>query len=246
MNETRTLPQTGPARSTKPVTHASQFEYPAAVTLTRDEVRSCIEDTGVIPSVSEGSKEDALFVADALVEAGIPIVEISMNAPEAIEIISHLVKHAPTTIVGGRSVRNVDAARQCLDAGARFLATDGMIPGVVEFAGKEKIVAVQGALTLTEVIAAWDGGADFVRVFPCYSVGGHNYIRTLRAAVPQARLMAAGGVNQLTALNYILAGATALGVGKELIPTEAVLLRQTRRIQELARRFLTAVDNGRE
>jgi 2-dehydro-3-deoxyphosphogluconate aldolase / (4S)-4-hydroxy-2-oxoglutarate aldolase len=154
MNETRTLPQTGTVRSTKPVTHGTQFEYPAAATLTKDEVRSCIVDTGVIPSVSEGSKEDALFVADALVEAGIPIVEISMNAPEAIEIISHVVKHAPTTIVGGGSVRNADTARKCLDAGARFLATDGLIPGVVEFASKEKLVTVTGALTLTEVIAA--------------------------------------------------------------------------------------------
>lgn len=246
MSEQRILTQTGVVRNTKPVIHDTQFGYPAAAMLTKNEVRSCIEDTGIVPFVSEGSKEDALFVADALVEAGIPIVEISMNAPEAIDIISHVAKHAPTTIVGGGSVRNVDAARKCLDAGARFLATDGEIPGVVEFAGKEKIVVVPGALTLTEVIAAWDGGADFVRVFPCYSVGGHNYIRTLRGALPQARLIAAGGVNQLTALNYILAGATALSVGKELIPTEAVVLRQTRRIQELARRFLTAVDNGRE
>jgi 2-dehydro-3-deoxyphosphogluconate aldolase/(4S)-4-hydroxy-2-oxoglutarate aldolase len=245
MSESRILTQTGVVRSTKPVIHGTQFEYPAAATLTRDEVRSCVEDTGIIPSVNEGSKEDALFVADALLEAGIPIVEISMNAPEAIDLIFHLVKHAPTTIVGGGSVRNADTARKCLDAGARFLATDGQVPGVVEFACKEKIVVVPGALTLTEVIAAWDGGGDFVRVIPCYAVGGHNYIRTLKAAVPQARLIAAGGVNQLTASNYILAGATALSVGKELIPTEAVLLRQTRRIQELARRFLTAVDNGR-
>jgi 2-dehydro-3-deoxyphosphogluconate aldolase/(4S)-4-hydroxy-2-oxoglutarate aldolase len=107
-------------------------------------------------------------------------------------------------------------------------------------------VAVLGALTLTEVIAAWDAGADFVRVMPCSAVGGHNYIRTLRAAIPQARLIAAGGVNQLTALNYMIAGSAALGLGKELIPTEAIELRQGRRIQELARRFLTAIDNGRE
>ena len=246
MSDTRIAVETQAARDTWRVTHASQFEYPAAVTLTRDEVCSCIEDTGIIPSVNAASAEDALFVAEALVEAGIPIVEISMNAPEAIRVVSHLVKHAPTMIVGGGSVRNAETARKCLDAGAKFLSTDGLISEVMEVAVKGNLVVVEGALTLTEVIAAWDAGADFVKVVPCYAVGGHNYIRTLKAAVPQARLVAAGGVNQLTALNYVMAGVAALSVGKELIPTEAIQLRQTRRIQELARRFLTAVDNGRE
>jgi len=224
---------------------ATQFEYPSAATLTKDEVCACIEDTGLIPSVNEGSVEDALFVADTLLEAGIPVLEISMNAPGAIDILSHVVRQAPATIVGGGSLRNSDAARKCLDAGAKFLATDGMIAGVVELAAKENLVTVLGALTLTEVISAWDAGADFVKVVPCYAVGGHKYIQTLKAAVPQVRLIAAGGVNQLTALNYVMAGVAALSVGKELIPTEAIQLRQTRRIQELARRFLTAVDNGR-
>jgi 2-dehydro-3-deoxyphosphogluconate aldolase / (4S)-4-hydroxy-2-oxoglutarate aldolase len=225
---------------------ATQFEYPSAATLTKGEVCACIEDTGLIPAVNEASMEDALFVADALLQAGVPILEISMNAPGAIDIISHVVKHAPATIVGVGSIRNADVARKCLDAGAKFLATDGLISGVVELAASQQIVTVLGALTLTEVISAWDAGADFVKVVPCYAVGGHNYIRTLKTALPQARLIASGGVNQVTAQNYILAGAIGLSVGKELIPTEAILLRQTRRIQELARRFLTAVDNGRE
>jgi 2-dehydro-3-deoxyphosphogluconate aldolase/(4S)-4-hydroxy-2-oxoglutarate aldolase len=246
MSEARTLVQANPTRSTRRVMNATQFQYPYAATLTKNEVCTCIEDTGLIPAVNEVSIEDALFVADTLLDAGIPVLEISMNAPDAIEIISHVVKHAPATIVGGGSLRNAEAARKCLDAGAKFLATDGLIAGVVELAAREKIVAVQGALTLTEVISAWDAGADFVKVVPCYAVGGPNYIRTLKAALLQARLIAAGGVNQVTAQNYIAAGAIGLSVGKELIPTEAIVLRQSRRIQELARRFLTAVDNGRE
>jgi 2-dehydro-3-deoxyphosphogluconate aldolase/(4S)-4-hydroxy-2-oxoglutarate aldolase len=245
MRETRIAVEADQAHSAERVLHSTQFEYPAAATLTRNEVCACIEDTGVIPTLSAASTEDALYVADTLIEAGIPIVEISMNAPEAIDIVSHLVKHAPTMIVGGGSIRNSDTAHKCLDAGAKFLATDGLINGVVEFAGKEKIATIAGALTLTEVIAGWDSGSDFVKVVPCYAVGGHNYIRTLKSAVPQARLIAAGGVNQLTALNYIMAGVAAMSVGNELIPTEAIALRQTRRIQELARRFLAAVDNGR-
>ena len=245
MNETPTEVQADTVRKAERFSQGSQFEYPVAATLTKDQVSACIADTGIIPSVSEVSEEDALFLAEALLGAGIPIIEISMNLPDALDIVAHLGKHAPTVIVGVGNVRNAALARKCLDAGAKFLSTDGLIPGVVEIAAKEKYVAILGALTLTEIIAAWDAGADFVRVMPCSAVGGHNYIRTLRAAIPQARLIAAGGVNQLTALNYMIAGSAALGLGKELIPTEAIELRQGRRIQELARRFLTAVDNGR-
>jgi 2-dehydro-3-deoxyphosphogluconate aldolase / (4S)-4-hydroxy-2-oxoglutarate aldolase len=246
VSDVRIAAQADATRSTKRVMDATQFEYPAAATLSKREICACIEDTGIIPAVNEGSAEDALFVADTLLDAGIPILEISMNAPNAIDILSHVVKHAPAAIVGAGSLRKADVARKCLDAGAKFLATDGWITGVVELAAKEQIVTIQGALTLTEVILAWEAGADFVKVVPCYAVGGHNYIRTLKVALPQARLIAAGGVNQVTAQNYVVAGAIGLSVGKELIPTEAVALRQSRRIQELARRFLTAVDNGRE
>lgn len=234
-----------PAQGLNQTIDASQFAYRAAPTLTKDTVCAYIEDTGIIPSVRAASTEESVFVADALIEAGIPIIEISMNEPGAIAVVSHMVKHFPTVIVGAGSVRNVDTARRCLDAGAKFLCTDGLIPGVVDVAVREKMTVVLGALTLTEVIAAWDEGADFVKVVPCYAVGGHNYIRTLKAALPQARLIAAGGVNQLTALNYIMAGVAALSIGDELVPTEAIALRQTRRIQELARRFLAAVNNGR-
>jgi 2-dehydro-3-deoxyphosphogluconate aldolase/(4S)-4-hydroxy-2-oxoglutarate aldolase len=188
--------------------------------------------------------KDAVFLAEALTQGGIPIMEVSLNSPDAIEIVAHLTKHATTTIIGVGSVRNVEMARKCLDAGARFVATDGIIPGVTEFVAKRNVATIQGALTLTEVISACDAGSDFVKIVPCYAVGGPNYIRTLKATVPQARLIAAGGVNQLTALKYVTAGAL-LSIGRELIPAEAVAMRQARRIQELARRFLTAVDKGR-
>jgi 2-dehydro-3-deoxyphosphogluconate aldolase/(4S)-4-hydroxy-2-oxoglutarate aldolase len=112
-------------------------------------------------------------------------------------------------------------------------------------AAKEEIVVFPGALTPTEIIAAWKAGSDFVKVVPCDAMGGPSYIRSLKTALPQVRLIAAGGVNRLTAFNYIAAGATALGLGKELIPREAIRLRQSQRIQELARRFLTSVGDGR-
>jgi 2-dehydro-3-deoxyphosphogluconate aldolase / (4S)-4-hydroxy-2-oxoglutarate aldolase len=245
MNESKIVVQHTATGATEKVGRASPFQYPIAATLEKHEVRSCIEDTGIVPSVAVASIEDAEFVAESLTEGGIPIVEIRLNSPDALEIVSALVKQATTTIVGVGGVRNVEVARKCVDAGARFLATDGMIPGVVEFAAKQNLVAIQGVLTLTEVISAWEAGVDFVKVVPCYAVGGHNYIQTLKDTVPQARLIAAGGVNQLTAEKYVMAGAIALNVGQELIPMEAVQLRHSRRIQELARRFLAAVDKGR-
>jgi 2-keto-3-deoxy-6-phosphogluconate aldolase len=132
-----------------------------------------------------------------------------------------------------------------LGAGAKFLTSDGLVLPVVEFSAKENVVVFPGAFTPTEIIAARNAGSDFVKVVPCDAAGGDTYIRSLRAALPDVPLIAAGGITQLTAFNVISAGATALGVGRDLIPAEAVRLRQAGRIQELARRFLSFVDTGR-
>jgi 2-dehydro-3-deoxyphosphogluconate aldolase/(4S)-4-hydroxy-2-oxoglutarate aldolase len=116
----------------------------------------------------------------------------------------------------------------------------------VEFAGKEGILVLPGALTPTEIVNAWRAGADFVKVFPCAEMGGERYIKALKTALPQIPLIAAGGVNQQTAAGYILAGASAIGVGTELIPTEAMERRQSKRIRELALRFAGFVKEARE
>jgi len=221
------------------------FEASAGATMTKEEIRSRIEEIGVVPAVRVTSEEDALFVTESLAQAGIPIVEIAMNMPGALHVLSHVVKHAPNTIVGGGSITDVAMAQQCLDAGAKFLTSDGLILSVVEFSAKENVVVFPGAFTPTEIIAARNAGSDFVKVVPCDAAGGDTYIRSLKAALPDVPLIAAGGITQLTAFNVVSAGATALGVGRDLIPAEAVRLRQAGRIQELARRFLNFVDRGR-
>jgi 2-dehydro-3-deoxyphosphogluconate aldolase / (4S)-4-hydroxy-2-oxoglutarate aldolase len=212
---------------------------------TREQVRFRIEQIGVIPAIQVASAEAVLFAAEAVTRAGIPVLEISMKIPGAIGIISELVKRAPKMIVGAGSISNANAARRCLDQGAKFLTSYGLLTDVVELAAKESVVVIPGALTPTEIIAAWNAGSDFVKVYPCDLVGGHHYIRSLKVALPEARLIAAGGVNQLTALELIVAGAAALSVSEELFPEEAIWLRQGRRVQELARRFLNFVDKGR-
>src|ERR1700730_16667393 len=211
----------------------------------KEEVHARIEEIGVVPAVRVSSAEEARFAAEAVSRGGIPIVEIAMTVPGAMEVISSLRKNIPDMLVGAGSVLDVETARRCLDAGAQFLTTDGLDLEIVEFAVKQHVVVFPGTLTPTEVIIAWKAGSDFVKVVPCAQLGGESYIRALRGPFPQVPLIAAGGVNQLTALNFILAGATALGVGRELIPNEALRMRQSDRIHELARRFVSFVNNGR-
>ena len=213
--------------------------------MNKKEVRSRIEEVGIIPAVRAFSPEDALFAAEAVSRGGIPIVEVPLTVPEPYKVISHLVQNAPDVIVGAGSVLDVETARRCLDAGAQFLTSDGLDPETVKFAVKTDAVVIPGTLTPTDVIAALKLGSDFVKVVPCGQVGGDSYIRALKAMFPNVPLIAAGGVNQQTASNYILAGAVALGIGAELIPREAIRLRQPDRIAELARRFTGFVNNAR-
>jgi len=211
----------------------------------REEVRARLEEIGIIPVVRVSSTEEARFAAEAVASGGIPIVEITMTMPGAGEVISDLIRSAPEIIVGAGSVLDTEMARFCVDAGAKFLTSEGFDAEVVEFAGKEGVVVLPGALTPTEVITAWKADADFVKVFPCAQLGGESYIRALKAALPEVPLVAAGGVNQLTAGNLILAGAAALGVGRELIPKEAIQQRRAGWVRELAQRFLGHVKNAR-
>lgn len=213
--------------------------------MNRKAVRSRLREVGIIPSVRVPSAEDARFAADTVADGGIPVAEISLNIPGAIQVIAALSKDAPDMVVGAGSVLDVEMARRCVDAGAKFLTTDGLIPEIVEYANVEDIVVLPGALTPTEVVAAWRTGSDFVKVMPCAALGGEQYIKALKTPLAQVPLVAAGGVNQQSAPGYLAAGATALGIGQALFPWEAVALRQANRIRELARRFRNFVEISR-
>jgi len=213
--------------------------------LTKSQVCERIRELGVLPAVRVASAEDAQYAAETVARGGIPLVEITLTIPGAIPLITSLVHKHPKMIVGAGTVLDVETARQSVDAGAHFLTSPGLSLPVMEFAVKQQIAVLPGALSPTEVVTAWQAGADFVKVFPCALVGGAVYIRALRAPMPQIPLMAAGGVTQQTAGDYILAGASAIGVGGELIPAEAIARRQAKRIHELARRFLGFVKEAR-
>ncbi len=211
----------------------------------KEEVRAKIEEVGIVPGVRTSSAAEARFAAETVAIAGIPIVEITMTVPGAIEVIRDLANNAPDVIVGAGTVLDIETARLCLKAGASFLTSPGLDLEIVRFARQEDVLMMAGALTPTEVIAAWKAGSDFVKIFPCAQVGGDTYIKALKGPFPQVSLIAAGGVNQQTAAGFILAGATALGIGGELIPRAAIELRQPERIRELARRFLNSVRTAR-
>src|ERR1700732_4113064 len=210
----------------------------------RTEVCDRIKELGIVPAIRVCSAEDAHFAADSVAKGGIPIVEITMTVPEAVELISHLVSHHHKMIVGAGTVLDTETARRCIDAGASFLTAPGFDLAIVEFAAKANITVFPGALTPTEVVTAWRCGSDFVKVFPC-GVAGPKYSKALKTALPQIPLIAAGGVTQQTAGNFILAGATAIGVGTDLIPSQAIQLRDATRIRELAHRFLGFVGDAR-
>jgi 2-dehydro-3-deoxyphosphogluconate aldolase/(4S)-4-hydroxy-2-oxoglutarate aldolase len=172
------------------------------------------------------------------------LLSASLTVPDAHKVFSHLVQNAPDVIVGAGGISDVETARRCLDNGAKFLTSDGLHPEMVNFALKEGAVVIPGTLTPSEVLSAWKMGPDF-KVVPCAPVGGDSYIRALKAMFPNVPLIAAGGVNQQTASSFISAGAVALGIGAELIPSEAVRMRQPDRIAELARRFIGFVSSAR-
>ncbi len=211
----------------------------------KEDVLARIEEIGILPAVRVSTAEDARFAAEAVYRAGIPIAEITMTTPGAMEVISTLARDFPEMVVGAGTVLDADTARRCLGAGARFLTSTGLDLSVVEVGVKGGVVTLPGALTPTEIITAWKAGADFVKVFPCAQLGGDSYIRSLKAALPQVKLIAGGGVKQQTAGHYITAGAAAIGIGKELITHEAVRLRKAEWILELAHRFLNIVQGAR-
>jgi 2-dehydro-3-deoxyphosphogluconate aldolase / (4S)-4-hydroxy-2-oxoglutarate aldolase len=215
--------------------------------MTREQVRARVLEVGIIPVVRAGSAKQAIAAAVAVAAGGISIVEVTMTVPGALDAITQLVKTlGKEVIVGAGTVLDVDAARQCFDAGAEFLVSPGLDLGTVKAANQAGRLIMAGALTPTEVITAWKGGADFVKVFPASAVGGASYLKALRGPLPQIPLVPTGGVNLNTAADFLKAGASALGIGGELVLAAALTSGNVAQITELARRYVEIVQQVRE
>src|SRR5271154_3995337 len=145
-----------------------------------EEVRARIHEIGIIPGIRTASGQDAHFAADAVSSGGIPIVEITMTIPGAIDTIPYLAHHIPNVLIGAGTVLDTETARKCLDAGAGFLTGPCLDASVIDLAKKQNVVMIAGALKPTEVFTAWRAGADFIKVFPCSQMGGEPYIKALK------------------------------------------------------------------
>jgi len=214
--------------------------------MTKEEVRARIAELAIVPAVRAANAEDALFAAEAVSRGGLPIVELTMTVPDATGLIAHLVKKHPHMVVGAGTVLDLETARACLAAGAKFITSPGLDLEIVEFAVKEGVTVMPGVLTPSEIISAVKAGADFVKIFPCSQLGGVDYLHALKAPFPHVSFIAAGGVNQQSAGKYLAAGATAVGIGADLVPPRAIVTREADWIEELARRYVQTVKHLRQ
>src|SRR5580693_1498968 len=212
----------------------------------KEQVAKRIIEIGIVPVVRATSAEKAMLAAEAVCRGGIPIVEVTMTVPRAIEAISYLAKKlGDDVLIGAGTVLDAETAERCVSAGAEFIVSPGFDLETVKYANRAGKTIMAGALTPTDVIAAWKAGSDFVKIFPCGNVGGAKYIKALKAPLPQVPMVPTGGVNLETAADFIRAGADALGIGGELVSAAACKSGDVGSITEAARRYVAIVKEAR-
>jgi len=205
-----------------------------------------IHEIGIVPVVRAANLDEARRAVDAICTGGIPIIEITMTVPNAPVMIQELVRHYGTSaLVGAGTVTNSQQAQICLDAGAQFLVSPGLSIPVLQTAAEHGVLAIPGALTPTEVMAALEAGAKVIKIFPCGSAGGAKHIKALRAPFPDTRLIPTGGVNLSNAAEYFAAGSFALGVGADLVDLAALLRNESAKIIDMAKALIAAVREAR-
>jgi len=216
------------------------------MSMTKDQAAARIVEIGIVPVIRASSAQLAIRAADAVCAGGIPIVEMTMTVPGAIEAIAQLAKSVGSEVlIGAGTVLDSQTAQRCIDAGAEFIVSPGFDLDTVQTANRLRKLMMAGALTPTEVISAWKAGSDFVKVFPCGAVGGAKYIKALKAPLPQIPMIPTGGVNLQTAADLIRAGASALGIGGELVSASALNSGETKDITATAREYVEIVREAR-
>jgi 2-dehydro-3-deoxyphosphogluconate aldolase/(4S)-4-hydroxy-2-oxoglutarate aldolase len=211
------------------------------------EACQVIARQGLVPVVRARSSEEAMRAVDALLEGGLTVLEITMTVPGAVEMIRDLAaRFGGDVLLGAGTVLSPEVAVRCIEAGAEFVVSPGLNLKTVELCRLHDKAVCPGGLSPTEIINAFQAGADMVKVFPCSAVGGAKYLRSLRGPFPDIKLLPTGGVNLSTAEAYIAAGATALGVGSELVDPRALADRDTQTITQRVREFLRVVREARD
>ncbi|HXT61891.1 MAG TPA: bifunctional 4-hydroxy-2-oxoglutarate aldolase/2-dehydro-3-deoxy-phosphogluconate aldolase [Pyrinomonadaceae bacterium] len=214
--------------------------------MNKSEILQRIRDIGVIPVVRASSADEAIQVVEAIRAGGVSLLEITMTVPGAVQVIEKLAKRfSDDAIVGAGTVLDPEIARACIDVGAKFIVSPALNLETIACCRNQDVAVMPGALTPTEIVTAWNAGADFVKVFPCGAMGGASYIKSLKAPLPQIELVPTGGVTLATAADFIQAGAAAIGVGADLVDVKAIRAGQAHKVTEAARAYVEAVRSAR-
>src|SRR5499427_435650 len=214
--------------------------------MTKQQILSFIIDIGIVPVVRTSTAEGAIKAIEAIHRGGVRAAEITMTVPGAIRALEKVADQFGDKIVlGAGTVLDPATARACMLAGAEFFVTPALRVSTIEMAKRYSKVIFPGALTPTEVLAAWDAGADAVKIFPCGNVGGPKYIKALKGPFPQIEMVPTGGVNLETAGEFLKAGACAVAVGGELVDTKSVKEGRFDVIEERARQYLAVIGKAR-
>jgi 2-dehydro-3-deoxyphosphogluconate aldolase/(4S)-4-hydroxy-2-oxoglutarate aldolase len=210
------------------------------------EVIGKIEAVGVLPVIRADSTDEAREVVKAVLAGGITIVEITMTVPGAVSLIGDLCgEFGDDLLIGAGTVMDPETARECIFSGAKFIISPALNFDTIDYCNDAGVVVMPGALTPTEVVNAWDAGADLVKVFPAGALGGPSYLKSLKAPLPHIKLIPTGGVNLTTAGDFVRAGAFAIGVGADLLDLKAIREGRSDSITENARKYLEIVKEAR-
>ena len=201
-----------------------------------------IREIGIVPVIRAANLDEARQAINAICRGGIPIIEVTMTVPNAPAMIRELVQHyGDQVLTGAGTVTTARQAEVCLASGAQFLVSPGLSSAVLHVAAQHGTLAIPGALTPTEVMAALEAGARVIKIFPCGSAGGAKHIKALRAPFPETPFIPTGGVNLSNAAEYLAAGSFALGVGADLVDLAALRRNESQKIVEMAKSLVETV-----
>ena len=209
------------------------------------EVLKACREIGLVPVLRAESEEQALALASAIAAGGVTVLEVTMTVPGAIRVMGRLAKERPDILIGAGTVLDAETARMCILEGAQFVVSPALNLKTIDMCHRYGIAVLPGALTPTEIVTAWEAGADVVKVFPASALGGAKYLKSVKAPLPQVEMIPTGGVSLATAQEFLEAGAFALGVGADLVDTKAIAKGTPETITENARKYLAIVQNFR-
>lgn len=204
-----------------------------------------LQDLGLIPVLRAESIEQAMAVAAAIADGGVTTLEVTMTVPGAMQVMRRLAVERPDILVGAGTVLDPETARMCILEGAQFIVSPAVNLATIDMCHRYSVAVLPGALTPTEVVTAWQAGADVVKIFPASAMGGAKYLSALKGPLPQVEMVPTGGVSHATAADFLAAGAFALGVGSDLVDTRALALGRPEVITESARKYLAIVKEFR-